>query len=291
MKFKVAGIQMGPYPGDYESNMEKALEVLEGVVKKVDPYVVLFSEVMTGPYFCQLVDDKFFKLAEPVDGRSVTTLTKKAKELGVHIVGTFFEKAVEHGQTHYYNSAYLCSPTRGLVGVYRKVHLPKVNQPSLTCDEKYYFERLGGGGKDFPVYGMDNGVKVGMLLCFDRSFPESWRELMLKSAQVVFLLVATWGFREAIFVQELQIRAIENRIFVVAVNKAGDEIVPGEAQARNHFGKSSIIDPNVEIVAQTGKEPWGYVAAEIDLDKIEEAKKVIDWKAERKPHLYKTISV
>jgi len=298
MSIKVAGIQAGPYPGSYEENMKLCNEALDNVVKKEQPYIVAFSELMTAPYFGPMKSDmnvggidpdSFFDYAESKDGPTVTTLTRRAKELNTHIIGTFMEKAVENGATNYYNSACLLSPTKGLIGIYRKVHLPKIHTETFGTDEKYYFEKFGGAGKEFPVFELDNGTKIGILICFDRSFPEAYRSLLVKGAQIVFVLVATWGFRSETFLKELEVRAMENQFYIVEVNKAGDEQNEGEREARDHFGKSAIIHPSGKIIKQIENEQWGHIAEEIDLKEIEKVTQVINFKNERKPQAYADI--
>jgi N-carbamoylputrescine amidase len=74
-KLTIAGIQMGSYAGSYAANIEKAVEVLERTVAEHQPDVICFSEMMTGPYFCRIHDDSYFKFAEPVPGPTTETFT------------------------------------------------------------------------------------------------------------------------------------------------------------------------------------------------------------------------
>lgn len=287
MELKVSIAQMGPYCGDFGSNLAKAVEMFERAVKEGAPDIVLFTEMMTVPYFGAVKDDRYFAMAEPRDGRTVTTFVRKAEELGTSVIPTFFDKEVDGktGRTRYFNSAAVITPDKGLVGVYRKVHLPKVSSETLTTDEKYYFEQ----GDDLPVFDV-KGVRIGILICYDRSFPESWRTLWLKGAQVVFLSVATFGFRRAIFTKELEVRAAENHIFVVAANKAGNEAVEGERHVRDHFGHSCVIDPYGKVLSQLGDEPFTILHQAIDLNRIVEADTLLDWRRDRSPRLYAKIA-
>jgi len=282
-KLKVAGIQMGPYPGTYAENMEKAVEALGRAVAEHDPDVVCFSEMMTGPYFCRVYDDEYFNFAESIPGPTTETFAAEAKRHGVNIIATAFEEDTDGS---YYNTSMLISREGELIGKYRKTHVPASSSPLMNSDEKYYFKP----GGELPVFEMD-GITVGMLICFDRTFPEAWRTLVLKGAEIVFVPVCSWGFRGDAFQTELQTRAMENQIYVVAVNKAGFEQVEGEDGGREHFGRSCIINPMGEVEASIGPEPWGIVAGTIDPDKRKVLREnLIDLLGERRPELYEGIS-
>jgi len=277
-KLKVVGIQMGPYPGSYAANMEKAVEALERAVAEYDPDVVCFSEMMTGPYFCRVYDDDYFNMAEPVPGRTSELFAAEARKHNVNILATAFEEC----DGSYYNTAFLLSADGEMIGKYRKTHVPASTSTLINSDEKYYFKP----GDELPVFEL-NGIKVGILICFDRSFPETFRVLALKGAEIVFVPVCSWGPRADAFQSELQVRAMENMLFVVAVNKAGFEQVEGEDGGREHFGRSCVIGPIGDIEASIEAEPWGVVSATIDLEKRKMMKEtLIDWIKERRPELY-----
>lgn len=286
MKFKVAALQSGTFlPGDtYDTYMEKQHELLKGCMKE-KPYLVLYSETMTGPYFCGVRDAKYYEMAESMDGRTVSEFIRLSKEYNVHICFSMYEKAVEYGNTALYNTLVLVSPSRGIIGKYRKNHIPWTVNNVTHCYEKFYFKP----GNGFPVYKLDNGANVGMLLCYDRSFPESWRMYGLQNVDVVLMSACTWGYRGTLFLPELCIRAAETAAFVVATNRAGEEQVEGEQQVRHHFGNSGIIDCEGEIITNLNSEPWAYVAAEIDTDLTKTAKGKARIR-DRRPELYGLIS-
>lgn len=286
MELKVVAAQMGPFFKDYDANLAKAMTLLDNAAAEHSPDVVLFSEMMTAAYFGGVRDDRYFALAEGRDGKFATAMSAKARELNIHIIGTWFEKEETDQGPRYFNSAGLFSPDQGLCGVYRKTHLPKVETEDLVTDEKYYFSE----GDELPTFNI-NGVEIGILICYDRSFPEAWRTLWLKGAQVIFVSVATYGFRQKIFTKELEVRAAENHVFVVAANKAGEESVENERLVRNHFGSSCVIDPNGNLLQQLDDKPFSMLCATLDMEKIRGADSVLDWKRDRRPSLYGNITV
>jgi N-carbamoylputrescine amidase len=274
----VAGIQMGPYPGSYTANMDKAVEALERAVAEYSPQIICFSEMMTGPYFCRVYDNSYFEYAESIPGPTTEIMAAQAKKHRVNVIATLFERDAEK----YYNTAILLSSRGEFVGKYRKTHIPKSSSPVMNSDEKYYFSP----GDQLSVFDID-GVRAGILICFDRSFPETFRVLALRGAEIVFVPICTWGARADAFQAELQVRALENQLFVVAVNKAGWEQIDGEDGGRDHFGRSCIIGPVGEMEASIGNEPWGIVASTIHLDKRALMKEtLVDWMKERRPELY-----
>ena len=126
MRIKLLGLQIGPFEKNdtYDSYMGKQYDLLEKGVQAEKPYLAMFPEMQTGPFFCTVREDKWFENAEPIDGVTVTAMLAKSKDLGVHIAFSFFEKTVERSGTHYYNSMGLASPTRGLIGLYGNTHIP-----------------------------------------------------------------------------------------------------------------------------------------------------------------------
>jgi beta-ureidopropionase len=278
-RLKVAAIQLGSRSGDHREDTDKMVMLFERAVEQ-HPDIVCFPELMNVPYFCCTRDDRYFELAEALDGPTIKTFVDLSKKNDTHVIATLFEKK----GSRYFNSAAFISPQEGVNGVYRKVHIPITDTPSFSADETYFFTP----GKEFPVFDFGR-TRIGILICFDRSFPEAFRILWLKGAQVVFVPAASCGFRGETFVDELKIRAMENSLFVVAVNKAGDEFLEGEAHKRRHFGKTCAINPSGQLIAKLEDEPNQILIAELELDQIQKAKDVIDWSKFRKPELYRII--
>ena len=285
MKVKVVGIQPGTVTGKMTDAeyVNRQIAYMEEVVEKEKPYLVVFPEMMTGIYFGFVREKKWFDNAEDfLTGSTTTRMLEEAKKLNVHIVYSLFEKAYENGKTMYYNTLGLVSPVRGVIGKYRKIHIPGGDIRYNACYEKYYF----ASGKMAPVFELDNGVRIAMMLCYDRSFPELWRTYYLKRAQIICVATCTMGLRKDMFVTELQTRALESHSFVIALNRAGKEQTEHELEPRIHFGKSLIVNPLGNIVTSLEDEEWSYVTSELDLDEITYARGRLNWERDRHPDMY-----
>lgn len=286
MKVKVVGIQPGTVtPGmSNEEYVDKQIGYMETLVEKEKPYLVAFPEMMTGIYFGMVREKKWFQYAEDfLTGPTTAKMLAESKKLNIHIAYSLFERAVEDGKEVYYNTMGLVSPVRGLIGKYRKIHIPGGDIRYNPVYEKYYFN----SGNILPVFELDNGVKIAMLICYDRSFPEVWRSYYLQGAQIIVAATCTMGLRSDMFVTELQTRAMESHAFVIGLNRAGDEQVENEPEKRHHFGKSLIANPLGNLVVEPlSDESWSYVAAELDMDEVVYARGRLNWERDRHPEVY-----
>src|SRR5690606_25866039 len=190
----------------------------------------------------------------------------------------------EQAGRYFYNSAYVVDRDGRHLGTYRKTHIPAILPSKLKGGtgsyEKFYFSP----GSEFPVFEVD-GVKFGIQICYDRKFPEGSRAVALKGAEIIFMPIcaATYGeakLRGNTWELPLQARAYENGVFVVAVNRAGDE------NGRRHIGKSMIIDPvGAEMLAVAGTDEPELLVRTLDLDHVAEAQKSLPWWRDRRPEL------
>lgn len=294
MKIIASAVQVGPFAGDYQENIARISGTVEKAVAATGAGLVCLTELMTVPYFCaQRGRDYLDSYAETIPGPASRALAGVARQRRVAVVGSAVERRDdgENGAVTFYNSAFILTPDGEPAGTYRKTHLPRLAGGDVFTDEPYFFSP-GNELRVFEISGITasgmtaRGVKLGVLICYDRSFPEAWRVLTLGGAQVVFVLSASWGFRGDAFVDELRVRALENGVFVVAANKAGDETVGGEPFPRHHFGRSCIIDPFGQVTASLDDTPWTYVSAELDFAKVEEARARLPFLRDRRPDLY-----
>jgi len=204
-KIKIAGVQMDPKIMEKEDNLERCIELIRTTAKE-DAKLIVFPEcALTG--YCYSSLEEALPYAETIPGPSTDTLIEICRELNVYVVVGLLE--IDGDKC--YNAVALIG-AEGLVGKYRKLHLPYLGVDRF----------LNHGDLPLTVYNTDVG-RIGMGICFDVNFPEHSRILAIKGADVV-VLHTNWP--EGIeFIPELIVptRAIENCIFYVAINRVGEE--------------------------------------------------------------------
>jgi predicted amidohydrolase len=197
---------------------------------------------------------RMFEVAEPVPGGpSVQAIAAKAADRGIHVIYGLTEASDRPGIV--YNTMVLTGPD-GLIGTFRKVHVPIPEQ------------MVWRPGNDWPVFDTPFG-RIGMLICYDKAFPESCRELALRGADI-FVMSTAWPImpghgegRDNLWVRQYdafeRVRAMENGRWFVSANFIG------ELGGLEFFGMSQIIDPLGDVVVSTGTDTVGLVYAEIDV--------------------------
>jgi predicted amidohydrolase len=280
-QLRVAAAQTGPVLSrDMRSGVEVACELMEQAASQ-DAEIICFSELFLTPFFPnRLVDDYeefFLELPSPITDPLFTL----AREKRIAMIFPYGERAGRY----FYNAARVVDADGRDLGVYRKTHLPAILPSKLQGGtgsyEKFYFSP----GQDLPVFEV-GGARVGIQICYDRKFPEGSRALALDGAQVLFMPIcaASYGetkLRSNTWELPLQARAYENGVFVVAVNRAGDE------DGRMHIGKSMIVGPvGAEIMAVTKSDGPELLVATLDLDEVDQAQKSLPWWRDRRPDLY-----
>ena len=290
-KVDILMVQSGPieHPDRILDDLLALME--EGCREKPADFVVL-TELATTPSFCLSTDKANFRLAEPLSGPTVRRVSEAARQHKCHIVLPFFEHDEKTGA--YYNTAALIGPDGHLiegtlpggtrVPAYRKVHLSENWNVPPGVHEKYYF-RPGPG---FPVFQTPFGP-IGILICYDRSFPESWRTLRLMGATLVFLPVLSWrSEREEMFFVELRCAAVQNGIFIVSSSKGGTE---QHERPITFFGSSCAIDPNGDfLVKGPPREGPALLRAELDLSLAQEHALSQHYLRDRVPEAYGLVS-
>jgi len=268
----VAGIQFDPKIGLVRENRVRILSLIDEVAGQGAKLVVFPECALSGYVFEDL--DEACMASERVPGPSTDAIAAVCKELSVYAVGGMLEDAGEA----IYNSAVLCGP-EGLIGVYRKTHLPFLGVDKLTA--------LGPD----PYRVFETGIgRIGMLICYDLRFPEAARCLALEGADII-ALPTNWP-QGADFSPDYMVptRAMENRVFLVAVNRAGEE------RGAKFIGKSQIVDPSGQrlVMAQTTDET--IITATFDPTLAREKRLIIapgvfemDTVGDRRPELYRRI--
>jgi predicted amidohydrolase len=271
MKVLVGAVQVSATIGETEKNVEKAMRYIKEAGKR-GVQALLFPELFLNEFFAQKQDKDYFKYGVSKNSDLILRFCEAAKENHILLLIPFFEKD-KIGV--YYNSVAVIDPTGKLQGVYRKNHIP-----FTKSYEKYYFTP----GNSFPCFDSEFG-KIGVLICYDRRFPESWRSLILQGVRVVFVPIASWSFKgqseRQIWEAELRVRAIDNQVYVVAANRVGRE------EKYEFIGQSLIIAPPVgEIIAKMDDKSEALLSAEIDPSSVDQAR--IDWPLlrDRRPEIY-----
>ena len=237
--------------------------------------------------------DAFFEREMP--GPETRPLFEAARELGIGFYLGYAELTWEAGQAHHFNTSILVDGRGEILGKYRKVHLPghHEHEPWRAFQhlEKRYFEP---GNQGFGTWQAFGGT-MGMALCNDRRWPETYRMLALQGAELVMLGYNTpihyppvpthdhlQGFHNHLC---MQAGAYQNGMWVVGVAKAGRE------EGCDLLGQSCIIAPTGEMVAMAGTVEDELITYECDLDRTREIREhIFNFSLHRRPETYGLIT-
>ena len=267
-RFKLGLVQMR-MATEPDKNLESAVQSIRQAAKS-GAQVICLPELFRTRYFCQSQDPEIFELAEPVPGPTTHALAAVAKELGVVIIGSVFEKRTEGV---YHNSAVVLDADGKLAGVYRKMHIP--DDPLYY--EKYYFTP---GDLGFQAIDTRFGT-VGTLVCWDQWFPEAARLCTLQGAVLLAYPTAIgwhpsekarFGKEQLAAWQTIQrAHAIANGVFVVAVNRIGHEGPPDGGL--EFWGHSFVADPFGVVLAEATSNGPEVLVVQCDLGRIAEVRR------------------
>jgi len=248
--------------------------------------LVLPHELVTTQYFPAFpIDDRHFDLAEPLEGPTVTVFRELAARLGVAVLLPWFERV---GAGRYFNTAALIDETGAVVEVWRKVHIPRVQVPggegTIAVDEKYYFEE---GHEPYRVAEW-RGLRIGVLICHDRHFPEAARSLALQGADILLVPSTSRGIPDsadpvATWRTELAAIAIQNCLYVAATNRTGREA------DQVFLGASLVVDPAGDELARLGSAPGLEVVA-VETAEAERVRRARGFFRDRRPELYTALT-
>jgi beta-ureidopropionase len=271
-----AAITQVEWTGDKESMIVRH-EELTRQAAAAGAKIICYQELFYGPYFGIVQDQKYYDYVETIPGPTVERLQTLAKELGIVIVAPIYE--VEN-EGEYYNTAAVIDADGSLLGKYRKHHIP--NLPQFW--EKFYFRP---GNLGYPVFDTAVG-RVGVYICYDRHFPEGWRELGLNNAQLVFNPSATKpGLSNRLWELEQPAAAAANQYFIAANNRIGKESSEFGDQAVQFYGSSYFVDPRGNYVGEVASTDHEELVIR-DLDFGEITKTRNDWQfyRDRRPESY-----
>lgn len=267
---------------DLEDNLNKAKQAIREAAGN-GANVILPQELFAAPYFCKKQEAKYFELAEETDNsRLIQEMSALAKELGVVIPVSYFEKA---GNT-FFNSLVMIDADGAVLENYRKSHIP--DGPGYS--EKYYFSP---GDTGFKVWQTQFG-KFGAGICWDQWFPELARSLALHGAEAIFYPTAigsepqdpTLDSRDH-WQRTMQGHSAANLVPVIASNRVGTELDDGVETT--FYGSSFITDHTGGKLAEAPREDEAIIYAEIDLAETAKARHAWGLFRDRRPDLYTSI--
>lgn len=277
-EIRVAAIQMA-FTGDRVTDIGRTAERVREAAA-MGAQLVLPSELFEGHYFCVRQDEARFADAAPVDAHpAVRAMQALARELGLHIPTSFFER----DGPHYYNSLAFIGPSGEVEGVYRKSHIP--DGPGYM--EKFYF-RPGNTG--FRPWKTALGT-IGVGICWDQWYPETARALMLEGAEILLFPTAIGSEphdpsldTRRLWVRAMVGHAVSNVVPVVAANRVGTE------GGQSFYGNSFITDERGDMLAEMGTEEEGVIVATVDLDRAARHRAAFGFFRDRRPELYRRLA-
>jgi N-carbamoylputrescine amidase len=290
-KYRVGLVQMSCSP-DPDINLDKAAGWVRDAALQ-GAQVVCLPELFRAQYFCQREDIQLFDLAEPIPGPSTERLSALAREFGVVVIASLFER---RAPGLYHNTAAVLNKDGSLAGIYRKMHIP---------DDPLYYEKFYFTPGDLGYRAFDTAVgRIGSLVCWDQWYPEGARITALQGANVLFYPTAIgwhpaekeqYGTAQYDAWQTIQrAHAIANGVYVAAVNRVGQEYgdVRGnraEGPGLEFWGGSFLADPFGRVVAQASHNKEEILIGEVDLKHLEDIRRNWPFLRDRRIDSYEPI--
>ena len=250
--------------------------------------LVLLQELHNGAYFCQHESVDEFDLAEPIPGPSTARLSALAKQHGVVLVSSLFEK---RAAGLYHNTAVVFDADGSLAGKYRKMHIP--DDPGFY--EKFYFTP---GDLGFTPIQTSVG-KLGVLMCWDQWYPEAARMMALAGAELLLYPTAIgWDPADApdektrqrdAWVLSHRGHAVANGLPVLSCNRVGHEPSPLGASGIDFWGNSIVLGPQGEVIAEAGTTPT-LLLAEVDMQRSEHVRRIWPFLRDRRIDAYSDLT-
>jgi N-carbamoylputrescine amidase len=236
--------------------------------------LVVLQELHTSLYFCQIESPALFDLAEPIPGPSTDFFGNLARELGLVIVSSLFER---RAVGLYHNTAVVFETDGSIAGTYRKMHIP--DDPGFY--EKFYFTP---GDLGFTPIKTSLG-SLGVLVCWDQWYPEAARMMALAGADMLIYPTAIgWDQTDTADEQRRQYdawftvqrgHAVANGLPVLAVNRVAFEASPQHGDAGIQFwGGSFVAGPQGEVLAQAAHDTEEIIVVDIDLARSEQVRRI-----------------
>ena len=257
---------------DRTDNMMRLAKGIEDLAKRGAELIVL-QELHNSLYFCQVEDVNNFDLAEPIPGPSTGFYGELARQFGVVIVTSLFEK---RAAGLYHNTAVVIEKDGTIAGKYRKMHIP---------DDPAYYEKFYFTPGDLGFHPIETSVgKLGVLVCWDQWYPEAARLMALQGAEMLIYPTAI-GYAEEDTPEEQQRQreawttvmrghAVANGLPVIAVNRVGFEPDPSNQTPGIQFwGSSFIAGPQGELFYRASENEEESLVVELDLERSENVRR------------------
>ena len=257
---------------DKKYNMQRLSESIKALASEGAELIIL-QELHNSLYFCQVENVNNFDLAEPIPGPSTEFFGSLAKELGVVIVTSLFEK---RAAGLYHNTAVVIERDGTIAGKYRKMHIP---------DDPAYYEKFYFTPGDLGFHPIDTSVgRLGVLVCWDQWYPEAARLMALQGAEMLIYPTAI-GFESSDEPAEQQRQreawttvqrghAVANGLPVVAVNRVGHETDPsGMTGGIEFWGSSFVAGPQGELLYRASDHEEELKVIDIDLAHSEQVRR------------------
>ena len=258
--------------GDFRRNLEKLSANIAAVAARGAELVVL-QELHNTLYFCQTEDTACFDLAEPIPGPSTGFYGELARELGIVLVTSLFEK---RAPGLYHNTAVVFEKDGTIAGRYRKMHIP---------DDPAYYEKFYFTPGDLGFHPIQTSVgRLGVQVCWDQWYPEGARLMALQGADLLIYPTAIgWESSDTDEEKMRQLgawvtvqrgHAVANGLPVIAVNRVGHEPDPsGQTRGILFWGNGFVAGPQGELIAQASNTGEENLVVEIDLDRSENVRR------------------
>lgn len=257
---------------DIQGNIERLKANIRRAASEGAELVVL-QELHNGLYFCQTEDTRLFDLAEPIPGPSTETFGELARELGIVLVLSLFER---RAPGLYHNTAVVLERDGSIAGKYRKMHIP---------DDPAYYEKFYFTPGDLGFEPIDTSVgRLGVLVCWDQWYPEAARLMAMRGADLLIYPTAIgWESSDTDEEKARQLgawvtvqrgHAVANGLPVVSVNRVGHEPDPsGQTNGIRFWGNSFVAGPQGELLAELPNDEETIRVVEVDMARSENVRR------------------
>lgn len=288
-KLKIGLVQQSVQNNDKDQNWQRSAGKVAELANQGCELVML-QELHSTLYFCQQENTDLFDLAETIPGPATDYFAALAAKHNIVLITSLFEK---RGSGLYHNTAVVFDRQQGLVGKYRKMHIP--DDPGFY--EKFYFTP---GDLGFEPIQTSVG-KLGVLICWDQWYPEAARLMAMAGADMLFYPTAIgWDNNDTAEEQAKQFgawqtiqraHAVANSVPVVVANRTGFEPSPVTGDPGIQFwGQSFIAGPQGEILAQAEADKEQTLSVVLDLQRTEQIKRIWPFFRDRRIDAYQDLN-